>query len=572
MLNFNKLNFKQRKKIHFLLIGVIIFLQILIALTWYNETYNEAKLDKINQTVISSDSLIAKSNLARNNFNEAQNQLLKYLNNREPVFLDNYYKSFKMMNNYIENINNNPDQEFKKILHSQLKIQSSADVIKSRIDSLLNNQTTHSNATMDLFEFKKFDYKDVLNSIDIESTTKVDSVKKKGLFGRIGGALSGKTDVQKEKNDILIKMKYGTNVSTGNIQDQIEKIFQNTNQYYKNEFFKFKTNFDNLKKKDVELIRTNDKLVVLSSELLREFDLSTKKYNTTNKEKYSTQSSVIKKVKTFTILLLLIVMIITTIILILFTKIAFNYEKSLMKAKYQIAQSLNFKSRIIGMISHEIRSPLSIISMLSRRVASRVEDKEIQDQFKSIDFTTNSLLQLSNQVLEYSKNEKVKPKLNNKSFELKNELNQIVTSLNTLVENKGNTLDFSSNQKEEIVVSSDLIKIHQLFYNIVGNANKFTEKGVIKINTTIDENVNNTLKFTVAISDTGSGISKEDLENVFESYYQGIISEKVNDIGAGLGLNLCKEIVELFEGNIKIESIINKGTTVTFSLILNKVS
>ena len=572
MLNFNKLNFKQRKKIHFLLIGVIIFLQILIALTWYNETYNEAKLDKINQTVISSDSLIAKSNLARNNFNEAQNQLLKYLNNREPDFLDNYYKSFKMMNNYIENINNNPDQEFKKILHSQLKIQSSADVIKSRIDSLLNNQTTHSNATMDLFEFKKFDYKDVLNSIDIESTTKVDSVKKKGLFGRIGGALSGKTDVQKEKNDILIKMKYGTNVSTGNIQDQIEKIFQNTNQYYKNEFFKFKTNFDNLKKKDVELIRTNDKLVVLSSELLREFDLSTKKYNTTNKEKYSTQSSVIKKVKTFTILLLLIVMIITTIILILFTKIAFNYEKSLMKAKYQIAQSLNFKSRIIGMISHEIRSPLSIISMLSRRVASRVEDKEIQDQFKSIDFTTNSLLQLSNQVLEYSKNEKVKPKLNNKSFELKNELNQIVTSLNTLVENKGNTLDFSSNQKEEIVVSSDLIKIHQLFYNIVGNANKFTEKGVIKINTTIDENVNNTLKFTVAISDTGSGISKEDLENVFESYYQGIISEKVNDIGAGLGLNLCKEIVELFEGNIKIESIINKGTTVTFSLILNKVS
>lgn len=67
--------------------------------------------------------------------------------------------------------------------------------------------------------------------------------------------------------------------------------------------------------------------------------------------------------------------------------------------------------------------------MLSRRVASRVEDKEIQDQFKSIDFTTNSLLQLSNQVLEYSKNEKVKPKLNKcKSFELKNELlNQIVT-------------------------------------------------------------------------------------------------------------------------------------------------
>lgn len=66
-----------------------------------------------------------------------------------------------------------------------------------------------------------------------------------------------------------------------------------------------------------------------------------------------------------------------------------------------------------------------------------------------------------------------------------------------------------------------------MFYNIVGNANKFTEKGVIKINTTIDENVNNTLKFTVAISDTkGSGISKRRFGKRFWSYYQGIISEK----------------------------------------------
>ncbi len=565
------LNFKQRKKIHFLLIGVIIFLQILIALTWYNETYNEAKLDKINQTVISSDSLIAKSNLARNNFNEAQNQLLKYLNNREPVFLDNYYKSFKMMNNYIENINNNPDQEFKKILHSQLKIQSSADVIKSRIDSLLNNQTTHSNATMDLFEFKKFDYDDVLNSINIESNTKIDSVKKKGLFGRLGTAISGKTDIQKEKSDVLITMRYGKNVSTGNIEEQIEKLFINT-KYYQKEFLKLKLNFNELKNKDLKLNQTNERIVKLSNELLKKIEVSTKKYNLLYKEKFNNQSSFNKKVKTFSFILLLVIMIILTFILVFFTKLAFDYEKKIIQAKSKLDQNLTFKNRIIGMISHEIRSPLSIISMLSRRVASRVEDKEIQDQFKSIDFTTNSLLQLSNQVLEYSKNEKVKPKLNNKSFELKNELNQIVTSLNTLVENKGNTLDFSSNQKEEIVVSSDLIKIHQLFYNIVGNANKFTEKGVIKINTTIDENVNNTLKFTVAISDTGSGISKEDLENVFESYYQGIISEKVNDIGAGLGLNLCKEIVELFEGNIKIESIINKGTTVTFSLILNKVS
>lgn len=572
MLNFNKLKFEKRKRIHFLLIGFIIFLQFLISVTWINENYNESIIKEINNKLILSDSLAENSKVANFYLYESQNNFQKYLSDKDTLYLSKYYKSLNAMNKNIYEIANSKNKEFINILNAQYKFKNSVENIRMKIDSLINIQLEISYSNNQEFILNKFDYDDVLNSINIESNTKIDSVKKKGLFGRLGTAISGKTDIQKEKSDVLITMRYGKNVSTGNIEEQIEKLFINTNQYYQKEFLKLKLNFNELKNKDLKLNQTNERIVKLSNELLKKIEVSTKKYNLLYKEKFNNQSSFNKKVKTFSFILLLVIMIILTFILVFFTKLAFDYEKKIIQAKSKLDQNLTFKNRIIGMISHEIRSPLSIISMLSRRVASRVEDKEIQDQFKSIDFTTNSLLQLSNQVLEYSKNEKVKPKLNNKSFELKNELNQIVTSLNTLVENKGNTLDFSSNQKEEIVVSSDLIKIHQLFYNIVGNANKFTEKGVIKINTTIDENVNNTLKFTVAISDTGSGISKEDLENVFESYYQGIISEKVNDIGAGLGLNLCKEIVELFEGNIKIESIINKGTTVTFSLILNKVS
>jgi signal transduction histidine kinase len=79
------------------------------------------------------------------------------------------------------------------------------------------------------------------------------------------------------------------------------------------------------------------------------------------------------------------------------------------------------------------------------------------------------------------------------------------------------------------------------------------------------------MNLKVVISDNGIGIAENDLENIFESYYQGTVSEKVNNLGVGLGLNICKEIIELFDGGISIESKPDNGTKVTFNLILTQV-
>lgn len=220
------------------------------------------------------------------------------------------------------------------------------------------------------------------------------------------------------------------------------------------------------------------------------------------------------------------------------------------------------------MISHEIRSPLSIIALISRRLVLDVKDDKIKDQFKSIDFTTNSLILLSNQVLEFSKNENRKPELNFQRFEIKNELNKIITSLSPLLENKGNNLDYECIEGEGIFVESDLVKLHQLFYNIIGNANKFTNDGVIKVKFSLKVKNDDNFILNAEISDNGIGINQADIENIFDNYYQGLKLDNVSDIGVGLGLSLCKEIIELFEGNIEIQSKENEGTIVSFYLIL----
>ena len=517
MLNFNKLKFEKRKRIHFLLIGFIVFLQFLISVTWINENYNESIIKEINNELILSDSLAENSKVANFYLYESQNNFQKYLSDKDTLYLSKYYKSLNAMNKYIYEIANSKNKEFINILNAQYKFKNSVENIRMKIDSLINIQLEISYSNNQEFILNKFDYDDVLNSINIESNTKIDSVKKKGLFGRLGTAISGKTDIQKEKSDVLITMRYGKNVSTGNIEEQIEKLFINTNQYYQKEFLKLKLNFNELKNKDLKLNQTNERIVKLSNELLKKIEVSTKKYNLLYKEKFNNQSSFNKKVKTFSFILLLVIMIILTFILVFFTKLAFDYEKKIIQAKSKLDQNLTFKNRIIGMISHEIRSPLSIIALISRRLVLDVKDDKIKDQFKSIDFTTNSLILLSNQVLEFSKNENRKPELNFQRFEIKNELNKIITSLSPLLENKGNNLDYECIEGEGIFVESDLVKLHQLFYNIIGNANKFTNDGVIKVKFSLKVKNADNLILNAEISDNGIGINQADIENILQN-------------------------------------------------------
>jgi signal transduction histidine kinase len=143
--------------------------------------------------------------------------------------------------------------------------------------------------------------------------------------------------------------------------------------------------------------------------------------------------------------------------------------------------------------------------------------------------------------------------------------------MGSMVESKGNTLMVHSNIDTDYEVYSDAAKLHQLFYNIIGNANKFTDKGLIKIDIQQENNSDYEVNLKVVIEDNGVGIAENDLAHIFESYYQGAVSEKVRDLGVGLGLNLCKEIIELFEGEITVESQEKKGTKVSFNLILSRV-
>ncbi|MDR7211017.1 HAMP domain-containing sensor histidine kinase [Flavobacterium piscis] len=566
-----KLKFKQRKIIHYTLLASVIFLQVIVVVIWYNETANESNITKTLNSLNSLNRISNFTSKINNSFIDSQRSFNAYTSNKNQASLEKHIVSLKEIRHLIDSLNlvTVKDKEFMKILAEKHQLGSEISALKSDIDSIIMMQLDlNKNSTPKVFKLNKFEYKNILNSIDIESYIKTDSVSRKGLFSRIGDALAGTINVQKEQLNITVTMKYMNKIVSGSIEDQIVNLFTVTNKYYENQFINLKNSFASLDEQNSKLIELNNKLQTLLPEIILNYNKSLNILQKDTQKQLQSQYETNKKVKNYTIVMLIVLMFIISIILLSFTRMAFEYEKRLTTAQTQIRQSLNFKNRIMGMISHEIRSPLSIISIYSKMIGSSVKDTEIKETFESIQFTTNSLLLLANQILEYSKDENQSPKLKNRNFYLKNEINQIISSMSSLVETKGNKIEVTTNLVEDYEVYSDATKIHQLFYNIIGNANKFTSHGLISIAIDSEDITGKELNLKVAIQDNGIGISENDLKNIFESYYQGTVSGKVDNLGVGLGLNLCKEIVELFGGEISIQSDEGNGTKVVFNLIL----
>ena len=572
-LDFRTLNFKNRKAVHFALLASIIFLQLLLLVILYNEIFNESKLDNLETELEISDQAKHFSDLTKGDYIAIQYNLQNYIQTKDNKYLTNYNTALYNLNKNIDSLaktSNNSDSfllYLKKIDSDTLSIKQ----LNNAIDSLINVQILPSpQLEKDLLKLNRFNYEDVLNSITVESYMMVDSVERKGLFTRLGNAISGKVDVQKEKVNVVVTMKYGKKVTTGNIEEQLANAFKNTNNYYQNEFLNYKNNLSALKGKDSDFLNRNNQLLDYSGLLLEKYNKALASFSNDTKHKFQDQYKTNKLIRNYAVIGLVLFMVIISGILILLTRLAFDYEKRLLLAQEKIQQNLSFKNRIVGMISHEIRSPLNILSIYSRNISKQIKDESLQESLKSIQFTTNSLSLLANQVLDYSKNENKKLELNKSEFKLKDELDEILKSLASFVENNNNKLEIKNTITENFQIHSDVVKIHQLFYNIVGNANKFTKKGIIKVDLKTEKTINNQLNLSIEIKDNGIGINEEDLQHIFESYYQGEISANVKNLGAGLGLNLCKELIELFDGKINVTSKKNVGTTVQFNLLLDQ--
>src|SRR5690606_33051132 len=251
---------------------------------------------------------------------------------------------------------------------------------------------------------------------------------------------------------------------------QVKSDFDSTinviNDYYLKEIKKYENHISSVDSKNLSLYQTYDNLIVLSNDLMGVYDKKVEHFNSDLQKEYDEQNSLNNKIRKYTVMGLMVLMFFVLALLIYTTKLTFIYEKELKTANQKINQNLNFKNRIIGMLSHEVRAPLKIINMFTQRIRKRTDDEKVSEYLKSIEFTNNSLLIQANQVLEYAKNQEKNLELQPSEFDLRNEINSILDMFQPYIESRNNQFLIQNEIPSEINVFADRIKIHQLFINL----------------------------------------------------------------------------------------------------------
>lgn len=245
-----------------------------------------------------------------------------------------------------------------------------------------------------------------------------------------------------------------------------------------------------------------------------------------------------------------------------------KHQQQLEQVEYEKLKELDqLKSRFFADISHEFRTPLTLILGPVETLLSKKPPEEQSHQYHLIRRNAQRLLKLINQLLDLSKLEAGKMKLEMQHMDIIPLMKGIVHPFESLVESKNIELVFTTDI-EHAVIHFDRDKIEQVLYNLISNAIKFSfTGGKVMVNVKLTEH-NSFLQ--IEVTDTGAGIAEEQLHHVFDRFYQGSEASRIGEPGTGIGLALAKELVELHGGRIEVRSIEHQGTTFRILLPCSK--
>ena len=246
-----------------------------------------------------------------------------------------------------------------------------------------------------------------------------------------------------------------------------------------------------------------------------------------------------------------------------------DFKSESIKEKEQLQKA---QEMLIATVSHEIRTPLSgIIGFADLLKEGELSEDQLH-QVNAIQSVSNSLMDIISELLEYSKLSAGLENFEMLDFNFFSIVQDVVYLCNTLMLGKDVKLviDVDSNIPENLI--GDPSKLSQILLNLIGNSIKFVEEGEIMLKIKLLRLGEEKLVLEFIVTDTGIGISKEDLDHIFGSFKQANQQAFSKYGGAGLGLNIVKQIIDKLNGDIKVESTLGVGTTFKFTLPYTKCS
>jgi len=239
-----------------------------------------------------------------------------------------------------------------------------------------------------------------------------------------------------------------------------------------------------------------------------------------------------------------------------------SLNKELSIAKNKAEEATIIKSNFLANMSHEIRTPMNAIIGLIYLLKQNNQDKKQDIFIDKLEVSSTILLNLINDILDYSKIEAGKLQINNTPFNLKKLISNIKTIIDVKADEKG--LYFNIEYGEDLldILNSDSLRLTQILMNLLSNGIKFTQSGGVVLK--IEKQKDNIYRFSVI--DTGIGLSDEQIDKLFIKFTQADQSTTRKYGGTGLGLSISKELIELMDGKIWVESKPGVGSSFIFEI------
>ncbi len=241
-------------------------------------------------------------------------------------------------------------------------------------------------------------------------------------------------------------------------------------------------------------------------------------------------------------------------------------REELIQAKRIAEDAKRLQEQFLANMSHEIRTPMNGIQGMTDLLLDTPLTEKQHDFTKTIKRSTDNLVVIINDILDFSKIKAGKLTIEKIDFDLNEVIENITAVFTHRVKEKN--LAFSVNVDKGIpsILKGDPYRLNQILVNLIGNAIKFTHKGSINLTISMEDKTDTGIVLHFSISDTGIGIKKDKVNEIFESFTQASVETSRKYGGSGLGLAITKQLLEMQHGKISVESKVEKGTTFHFSI------